>query len=49
MGHSCAARALGSKGVTENTGKKTPGLEGELWETPEKKAGAVERSGRWRS
>jgi RNA-directed DNA polymerase len=34
--------------VTENTGKKTPGMEGELWETPEQKARAVERIGCWR-
>ena len=46
--HSFAARALAVRGVTENKGKKTPGMEGELWETPEKKAMAVERIGRWR-
>src|SRR2546428_11360373 len=40
--HSFAARALAVKRVTENTGKKTPGIDGELWETPEKKATAVE-------
>jgi RNA-directed DNA polymerase len=45
--HSFAARALAVKRVTENTGKKTPGVEGELWDTPEKKAHAVERIGRW--
>jgi RNA-directed DNA polymerase len=47
--HSLAARALAVKRVTENTGKKTPGIDGELWETPEKKATAVERIGRWRN
>ena len=47
--HSFAARALAIKRVTANTGKKTPGIAGELWETPEKKAVAVERIGRWRS
>src|SRR5881397_3834558 len=47
--HSFAARALAVKRVTENTGKKTPGIDGELWETPEKKATAVERIGRWRN
>jgi RNA-directed DNA polymerase len=41
-------RALAVKRVTENTGKKTPGIDGELWETPEKKTIAVERIGRWR-
>src|SRR4029453_7838978 len=46
--HSFAARALAVKRVTENTGKKTPGIDGELWETPEKKAVAVESIGRWR-
>jgi RNA-directed DNA polymerase len=34
--------------VTENPGKKTSGVEGELWETPEKKAHAVARIGRGR-
>src|SRR5262249_36459795 len=47
--HSFAARALAVKRVTENTGKKTPGIDGELWDTPEKKATAVERIGRWRN
>src|SRR5262249_34528197 len=46
--HSVAGRALAVKRVTENTGKKTPGVDGELWDTPEKKAHAVERIGRWR-
>ena len=43
-----AARALAVKRVTENTGKKTPGEDGELWDTPEKKACAVVRIGRGR-
>src|SRR5262249_29400412 len=47
--HSFAARALAVKRVTENTGKKIPGIDGELWDTPEKKATAVERIGRWRN
>jgi RNA-directed DNA polymerase len=46
--HSFAARALAVKRVTENKGKKTPGMDGELWETPEKKAKAIERIGHWR-
>jgi RNA-directed DNA polymerase len=29
-GHSCAARALAVKRVTENTGKKTSGVDGDL-------------------
>jgi RNA-directed DNA polymerase len=46
--HSFAARALAVKRVTENTGKKTPGVDGERWETPEQKATAVTRIGQWR-
>jgi RNA-directed DNA polymerase len=46
--HSFAARALAVKRVTENAGKKTPGMDGELWATPEKNTAAVERLGRWR-
>jgi RNA-directed DNA polymerase len=45
--HSFAARALAVKRVTENTGKKTPGVDGERWESPEQKAVAVTRIGRW--
>jgi RNA-directed DNA polymerase len=33
--------------VAENTGKKTPGVDGERWETPEQKATAVARIGQW--
>jgi len=46
--HSVAARALAVKRVTENTGKKTPGVDGERWETPEQKATAVTRIGQGR-
>jgi len=46
--HSFAARALAVKRVTENVGKKTPGVDGECWDTPKKKAEAVIRIGRWR-
>jgi RNA-directed DNA polymerase len=45
--NSFAARALAVKRVTENAGKKTPGVDGELWDTPEKKAAAVERTNDW--
>jgi RNA-directed DNA polymerase len=45
--HSFAARALAVKRVIENTGKKTPGVDGERWETPEQKATAVARIGQW--
>ncbi len=34
--------------MTENPGKKTPGVDGDLWDTPEKTAHAVARTGRWR-
>lgn len=46
--HSFAARALAVKRVTENAGKKTPGVDGELWDNPEKKAAAVARMSQWR-
>jgi RNA-directed DNA polymerase len=46
--HSFAGRALAVKRVTENTGKKTPGVDEDLWDTPAKKAHAVARIGRWR-
>ena len=48
VAHSCAARALAVRRVPENTGKKTPGVDNELWETPEKKATAIDRIGQWR-
>src|SRR5215831_14225685 len=47
--HSFAARALAVRRVTENKGKKTPGVDGERWETPEQKAAAVTRIGQWRN
>jgi len=46
--HSFAARALAVRRVTENKGKKTPGVDGVLWDSPEKKAATVTRIGRWR-
>jgi RNA-directed DNA polymerase len=46
--HSFAARALAVKRVTENTGKKPPGVDGDLGDTPAKKAQAIERIERWR-
>jgi RNA-directed DNA polymerase len=46
--HSFAARAIAVQRVTANKGKKRPGIEGELWETPDKKAAAVEGLGQWR-
>jgi RNA-directed DNA polymerase len=46
--HSVAARALAVKRVMEKAGKKTPGVEGILWKSPEQKAAAVTRLGQWR-
>ena len=39
--NSFAARALAVKRVTENKGKKTPEMDDELWDTPEKKAASA--------
>ena len=46
--HSLAARALAVKRVTEHAGRKTAGVDGELWNSPAKKANAIARIGRWR-
>src|SRR5436309_15029323 len=39
--HSVSAKALAVRRVTENTGKRTPGVDGEAWKTPEQKAVAI--------
>ena len=39
--HSFSAKALAVKRVTENKGKWTPGVDGEIWDTPIKKAAAI--------
>jgi RNA-directed DNA polymerase len=39
--HSFSAKALAIRRVTENQGKKTPGVDGEVWNTPEKKSQAI--------
>ena len=39
--HSFSGKALAVKRVTENRGKKTPGVDGQTWGTPAKKAKAV--------
>lgn len=36
--HSFCGKALAVKRVTENQGKKTPGVDGEIWDTPGKRA-----------
>ena len=41
--HSFSARALAVRRVTENQGKRTPGVDGELWETPDQKLAAISR------
>ncbi len=40
--HSFSGKALAVRRVTENQGKRTPGVDGETWETPAKKAQAVQ-------
>jgi RNA-directed DNA polymerase len=39
--HSFSAKALAGKRVTENPGKRTPGVDGVLWDSPEKKVKAI--------
>ena len=39
--HSFSGEVLAVRRVTENTGKKTPGVDKEIWDTPEKKIQAV--------
>jgi RNA-directed DNA polymerase len=40
--HSSGGKALAVRRVTENPGKRTPGVDREVWDTPEKKATAVQ-------
>src|SRR6202035_5037793 len=39
--HSYSGKALAVRRVTENNGKKTPGVDQEIWKTPEEKTKAV--------
>src|SRR5256885_3897004 len=39
--HSFSGKALAVKRVTENQGKRTPGVDKMIWDTPEKKARAI--------
>src|SRR6266480_4296931 len=39
--HSYSGKALAVRRVTENNGKKTPVVDQEIWDTPEKKTQAV--------
>jgi RNA-directed DNA polymerase len=41
LAHSFSAKALAVKRVTENTGRRTPGVDGETWSTPESKWQAI--------
>src|SRR3989440_13017945 len=40
--HTFSGKALAVRRVTENQGKRTSGVDGETWKTPEKKAEAIE-------
>ena len=40
--HSFSGKALAVRRVTENQGKGTPGVDRQIWDTPEKKATAVQ-------
>ncbi len=40
--HSFSGKALAVRRVTENQGKRTPGVDREIWDTSEKKAAAVQ-------
>jgi RNA-directed DNA polymerase len=40
--HSFSGKALAVKRVTENEGRKTPGVDGSIWDTPAKKTCATE-------
>jgi hypothetical protein len=43
--HSFSGKALAVRRVTENQGKRTPGVDNETWESPAKKAEAVRQRG----
>ena len=40
--HSFSGKALAIRRVTENQGKRTPGVDREIWDTPEKKVTALQ-------
>src|SRR5258708_10179436 len=40
---SFSGKALAVRRVTENTGKRTPGVDGEIWKTPEQKMTAIDQ------
>src|SRR5207302_6540413 len=39
--HSYSGKVLAVRRVTENNGKETPGVDQEIWDTPEKKTQAI--------
>lgn len=39
--HSFSGKALAVRRVTENHGKRTPGVDGQVWDTPQKKAQGI--------
>jgi RNA-directed DNA polymerase len=39
--HSYSGKVLAVRRVTENNGKRTPGVDQEIWDTPEKKKAGV--------
>src|SRR5437588_11969860 len=39
--HSFSGKVLAVRRVTENTGKRTPGVDGQTWKTPAQKAEAI--------
>jgi RNA-directed DNA polymerase len=41
--HSLSGKALAVKRVTENPGKQTPGVDGDIWDSPTKKMAAIGR------
>jgi RNA-directed DNA polymerase len=43
LNNSFSAKALAVKRVSENDGKRTPGVDGEIWTTPEAKVEAIQR------
>lgn len=43
LAHSVSGRLMAVRRVTENRGKKTPGVDGAVWSTPEQKMNAVKR------
>ena len=42
LAHALSGKALAVKRVTENPGKRTPGVDGDIWESPAKKTKAID-------